>query len=497
MDMTMFALSWTPVLLLTVLAVFFRRPALELAIYSTIFTAGLVATAFATPIGVILLAGLDGILTTLPLILVIVAGIMLSTLLMHTGSLQRIVTWFMGGVRDGFHRSLLITLGVGNFLEGAGVIAEPAVAPMLHSAGVGPAGAAALSIVGYAGLMTLEMGGIVITVLALVTGIPVADLAPAAAWLSIPAVTAMALSVPLFLPRPLPVAGGWLLAGGCGAAAGLVALGVVLWLDVTISGMVAGLAVCLLLVLIGTRRLGLGGDILADLAPFLVILASLLTINIVAPLRDLALRRLILTMQVVPVHTITYRPFYEAYIYLFLGVALAAVLFRVRGEMLRQVVGASLRKAWRAALAMGLFGAMGQIIAYSGYGPGFANLERGANLPWVMAQGLIALAGNAYPLFVPLLGWVGTFLTGYGVASLLLFGQLQVQTAGIMGLSATWLAAGLAVGTSLGSISSPFKIALAAPMCGAMGQEGAILRYTIPLGVAASLLIGLVLWLAV
>ena len=79
----------------------------------------------------------------------------------------------------------------------------------------------------------------------------------------------------------------------------------------------------------------------------------------------------------------------------------------------------------------------------------------------------------------------------------MLFGQLQVQTAGLMGISATWLASGLAVGASLGSISSPFKIAIATPMCGALGQEGAILRLTIPLGVAASLLVGVVLWMVV
>jgi lactate permease len=52
----------------------------------------------------------------------------------------------------------------------------------------------------------------------------------------------------------------------------------------------------------------------------------------------------------------------------------------------------------------------------------------------------------------------------------------------------------LAVGASIGSISSPFKIAIATPMCGAIGQEGVILCWTIPLGIAASLLIGLILW---
>jgi len=490
-----FFLSWTPVLLLSILTVGFRRPALDLSVYGTAFSLILVVFFFDTPLSVALMAGLDGVLTTLPLVLVIFAGILLSSLLMTTGSLGRIVDWFMGGVRDTFHRSLLIAMGVGNFMEGAGVIAEPVVAPMLRAAGVAPAGAAALSIVGYSGLMTLEMAGIIITVLAIITGIPLAELGIASAWLSIPATLAMALCVPFFLPRPLPALRSWFLVLACGMVLGFAALAAAAWLNVGISGMVAGLALILFLVLIGTRSLTLKGGILKDLAPFLFLLAALLLLNTVPPLKDLSFSRLSLELRVIPVHTITFRPLFSAYLYLFLAFFLAARLFKVEGGKLRQVIKSGSQKGWRASLAMLLFGAMGQIIAYSGYAPGFGELKEAANLPWVMANGLTVYTGGAYPIFVPLLGWVGTFLTGYGVASLMLFGQLQVETAGLMGISATWLASGLAVGASLGSISSPFKIAIATPMCGALGQEGNILRLTIPLGVAASLLIGVIVWL--
>jgi lactate permease len=489
-----FLLSWTPVILLTLLTVGLRRPALDLSLWGTAFTLVLVTSAFGTPWPVALWAAVDGVLTTLPLLLVIFAGILLSTLLMATGSLARIVDWFMGGVRDAFHRSLLITLGVGNFMEGAGVIAEPVVAPMLRAAGVAPAGAAALSIVGYAGLLTLEMAGIIVTVLAIVTGLPLAELGVASAWLSIPATVAMAACVPLFLPRPLPGLGPWLLVAALGAVLGFSALALAAWVSVSISGMAAGLVIIWLLVMLGNRSLALNRQVLADLAPFLLILAALLAVNTIGPLKELFFRRLSLSVEVIPVHTITFRPLFSAYLYLFAAFALAARLFGVGGDKLKEVLRSGWSKGWRASVAMGMFGAMGQVIAYSGYGPGFAELDPAANLPRIMADGLAHYTGAAYPVFVPFLGWVGTFLTGYGVASLMLFGQLQVQTASLMGVSATWLAAGLAVGASLGSISSPFKIAIATPMCGALGQEGAILRYTIPLGVAASLLIGLVLW---
>jgi lactate permease len=210
-DPLAFFMGWTPVLFLSLLVIFFKRPALELSLYGTGFTLILVAAWFDTPFSAAIRAGVDGILTTLPLVLVIFAGILLSSMLMAVGALTRVVDWFMAGVRDGFHRNVLISLGVCNFMEGAGVIAEPIVAPMLHAAGVAPAGAAALSIIGYSGLLTLEMAGITITVLSLITGISINELGLAIAWLSIPATVAMALCLPIFLPRPWPNARRWLL----------------------------------------------------------------------------------------------------------------------------------------------------------------------------------------------------------------------------------------------------------------------------------------------
>lgn len=491
-DLAAFALSWTPVLLLAVLAVACKRSALELSLYGLGFTAALAYLAFQTPLSVILLAGLDGVVTTLPLLLVVMAGIMLCNLLVAAGAIDRLVAWFMQGLRHPRHRHLFITLGIGNFMEGASVIAEPIVAPMLKAAGVPASGAAALSIVGYAGLMSLEMAGIIITVLAVVTGLPLMDLAVATAWLSVPAVLAMAACIPWFLPK---ADGGWRLlpaALGAGLLVSLVALGAVLTAGVALSGMVGGLALMVALMLLGPRRRFFTRQLGRDLLPFACIFVPLLLVNTVPWLRDLSCRHWVLNVRLVPIHQITLTPFFSAYLYLFLALGVALALFRSINR--KPVLAAGLSQGWRALTAMGLFGAMGQIIAYSGYTEGFVSLAKAHNIPWVLAMGLKAHTGSLYPVFVPLLGWVGTFLTGYGVASLMLFGDLQVHAAALLHVSATYLAAGLTVGASLGSISSPFKIAIAAPMCGALGQEGRILRRTIPLGLAASFLIGLILW---
>jgi lactate permease len=493
MSFSLFLLCWTPVILLSLLVVFFKRSTLELAIYGFGYVAILATWAFQTPWVVIWQAAADGFLTTVPLLAVVFLGILFSQLLVATGSLERLVVWLLSSLDRPISRQLLITLGLGNFFEGASIIAEPMVAPMLQTAGVKPAGAAALSIIGYAGLMSIEMTGIIITVLALVTGLPLYDLGVAAAWLSVPATLLMALCIPFFLPDP---GEGWRqlpLILGCALLVSLAALVAAVWLGVALAGMVGGLVLVVFLLWRGERPPAINRQICIDLAPLAVILVPLLLVNTVPWLQDLTMRRLTFTISLIPIHAITFTPFFSAYLYLFLSMILAAKLLQATPAQWRLVWAAGVGKGWRALAAMGLFGAMGQVIAYSGYAPGFGTLDQAHNIPWVLATGLKEYTGALYPLFVPLLGWVGTFLTGYGVASLMLFGELQVQAAPLLGVSATMLAAGLTVGASIGSISSPFKIAIATPMCGAVGQEGWILRLTIPLGILASLLLGAVL----
>ena len=493
----LFLLSWSPVVLLTVLTVLLRRSALELSAYGLLFSLILAMGFFNTSPVVAAMAAVDGILTTLPLLLVVAAGIFLSSLLMATGSLNRIVEWFKTGAGEAFAGNMLITFGVGNFMEGSGVIAEPVVAPMLHAAGVSPTGSAALSIIGYAGLMTLELAGIIVTVLALVTGLPVKELGVAAAWLSIPATLLMALCLPFFLPqrawgvRRLTVI---LFSGLLLGTSGLVAA---VFVGISVSGTLAGLAVICAFILFGSGRLRMKQGIFVDLAPFVFLLVCLLLVNSVPYLRKLTFDQLVIKVHLIQVHAVTFRPLFSAYLYIFLAFLISIRLQRVPREQARTVIRNGVKKGWRAFLAMGLFGAMGQVISYTGYAPGFSGLDTAHNIPWIISQGLARYTGTFYPMFVPFLGWVGTFLTGYGVASLMLFGPLQVQAASLLGVSAVWLSAALAVGSSIGSISSPFKVALATPMCGAIGKEGDILRWTIPLGAAASFVIGLVVWLIV
>ncbi len=486
-----FFLSWTPILLIFVMAVFFRASALKLSIWGLFYTLALAVTLFHTDPGVALVAALDGVLTTGPLLLVVYFGILLSLFLIRKGSLQRLAGWLDAARRlNPVSHALLLSFGVGNFLEGAGIIAEPVAAPLIYASGVRPTASVALSVIGYSGLMHLSLAGVIVTVLATVTAIPVSSLAWDLGWLSFVPVALFAFSVPWIVKVAGGTRGALLPLSITPLIATAAALLTARFVAVSIAGMLAGIAVIAFFYVL-TRQLPRPQPGLArDLAPFLLILAALAAVNLVPVLKQLCREKWVLSVSLIPGHVITLRPLYDPYLYLLLAFLLAWRLHATAEDRLAAFCREGSRRALGAVAAVALFGAMGQVCAYSGYGAGFKSLVPDNNMAFSLASGLITCTGRFYPVFAPFLGWIGTFLTGYGMASVMLFGKLQLQTAHILGLSPSLLASAMTVGASIGSVSSPFKIALAAPLCGASGREGDILARTIPLGVAVSLATG-------
>ncbi|PIU32764.1 MAG: hypothetical protein COT06_00990 [Syntrophobacteraceae bacterium CG07_land_8_20_14_0_80_61_8] len=486
-----FGLSWSPILLIFILAVCFRTRALTLSVCGLVYCVLLAATVFVTAWPVIGLAALDGVITTIPLLLVVYAGILLSVFLLEQGSLQRLAEWLAGSRGDRTRRALVLSFGMGNFLEGAGVIAEPVAAPMLRASGIAPEASATLSILGYAGLMHLSLAGVIVTVLAAVTGLDLAVLARELALLSFTATAALALAVPWVLGRETVRAGTLILGVAAALIAATAALVAVAVNAVSIAAMLAGLAVMLGIYVISRQAPAISAAPWRDLAPFLFIFVGLAAVNLIPPLHRLAFDRLVVRIELVPGHGVFLRPWFDAYLYIGLALLLAVRIHRPSATAFRNSMAQAGRKAVPALVAMALFGAMGQVVAFSGYSADFGRFDPNNNLALTLAGGLIRYTGGWYPLFAPVLGWVGTFLTGYGVASIMLFARLQLETAAALGASPQLLAGALAVGASIGSVSSPFKIAIATPLCGAEGREGEILRRTIPLGLAAALLVGL------
>ena len=88
----------------------------------------------------------------------------------------------------------------------------------------------------------------------------------------------------------------------------------------------------------------------------------------------------------------------------------------------------------------------------------------------------MAGAGGAFALISPILGWLGTAVTGSDTSSNSLFGALQVTAATKAGLSPVLMAAGNSSGGVLGKMISPQNLAIASAAVKVEGREGHIFR---------------------
>ncbi|MGB4984429.1 MAG: L-lactate permease [Erysipelotrichaceae bacterium] len=89
---------------------------------------------------------------------------------------------------------------------------------------------------------------------------------------------------------------------------------------------------------------------------------------------------------------------------------------------------------------------------------------------------LILVTGTYYPLVSPVIGAIGTFVTGSGTSSQVLFGNIQLQAANALNINEYWLVAANSLGTSAGKMLSPQSIAIGCAACGLVGKDGEILK---------------------
>ncbi|MBX6394363.1 MAG: lactate permease LctP family transporter [Alicyclobacillaceae bacterium] len=106
----------------------------------------------------------------------------------------------------------------------------------------------------------------------------------------------------------------------------------------------------------------------------------------------------------------------------------------------------------------------------------------------------LALAGTGvlFPIFSPILGWLGVFLTGSDTSSNVLFGNLQKITAQQLGLNPYLMVGANSSGGVTGKMISPQSIAVGASATGLAGKEGDIYRFTIKHSILFVLIISLI-----
>lgn len=144
----------------------------------------------------------------------------------------------------------------------------------------------------------------------------------------------------------------------------------------------------------------------------------------------------------------------------------SAAVLRMSIARISKVIFDTVRQLVLAELTLAFMLAIAFVMNYSG------------------ATGSLGLAfaatGASFPLFSTLLGWLGVFLTGSDASANALFGNLQVVTAGRLGLSQALMAAANSTGGVMGKMVSLTSIAVASTATGMKSAEEArLFRFTI------------------
>ena len=126
-----------------------------------------------------------------------------------------------------------------------------------------------------------------------------------------------------------------------------------------------------------------------------------------------------------------------------------------------------------------------------------ASVMNYAGMIVVIASALAAVTGQLYPVFAPLIGAIGTFVTGSDTSSNILFAKLQANVAHQLNYSnSDWLVAANTTGATGGKMISPQSIAIATAACDMQGRDCEILKAAIPYAIAYIAIGGLMVLLA-
>jgi lactate permease len=109
-----------------------------------------------------------------------------------------------------------------------------------------------------------------------------------------------------------------------------------------------------------------------------------------------------------------------------------------------------------------------------------------------LAYGLAAVSPPlVYAGIASVIGALGAFMTSSSTASNVLFGGVQSGVAQLHGLSRETIIAAQAAGSAYGNAIAPANIVLGTSIAGIKGQEGAVMRQTMPWTIVVAILTGL------
>lgn len=527
----------TPLLAVLGLLVLLRLPAAQAMPLSLALTAVVSLSAWKVPARHMAAAAVEGVLIAATILWIVFGAILLLQCLKTSGAIDAIRLGLMRITPDRRAQVIIIAWLFGAFLEGAAGFGTPAAitAPLLVALGLRPLGAVVLALVADSSPVSFGAVGTPVTV-GLFQGLQEGGaVAPAAAALagerslselvSAVAVQAIAMDVAVgsFIPLAMIVLltrffepgrswreglRAWPFALVSGLAFTVPALLVALLLGPEFPSLIGALVALAIVVPIARNGLLLppredpapDPDKLAAQgpaarmpagrawAPYLLLTTLLVATRLEAlPFKSwlgsatISLPRLLGTGI-----NFSAAPFYSPGT-LFLVASVATILLNgLRPRQACEAVKDAALALAGSAVALGTAVPMVRIFIHSG-----VNQSDLSSMPVELAALAAEGVGSAWPIAAPMVGALGSFLSGSATFSNMMFATFQVSGAAQAGASGTTVLAAQMLGANAGNMISVLNVVAAAAVVGLSREEGTIIRFTLGPMLLYSLAVGL------
>lgn len=224
-------------------------------------------------------------------------------------------------------------------------------------------------------------------------------------------------------------------------------------------------------------------EALVAAAPFLFIFVFLLgTSKMVPPINDFLAQFSTKVYFVNDQSATTFTWINTPGIWIFLSAILGALVQKASFDTFKSVFLATLKQMSGSIMVMISVLAAAKIMIYSGMISDIAKFA-------------IAAMGSLYPIIAPWLGCLGTFVTGSGTSSGVLFGQVQADAAAALNMDPYWVVGLNAIGIGVGKMLSPQSIAIALSAVGGLKEDSKLLKMVLPYGAVFLVLTSIVAWI--
>jgi len=514
-------LAVSPVIVIFLLMTVGRRTADVAGLLGWIYTALIAAYFFHTSWEVILIASLAGIVASFPISLMVVTSIFQINVMEEAGAIRRLVAFMKTLASENRAvQIMLINVGVGTLLAALGATPVSILPPIMLSLGYSAFVAVALPAIGYDALCTYALLGVPVVVFAdVVSAISGQTFTPAQVGLYfaqfMPVVTTLiALSMLWLVGGWKEVRRGFWVALVTGLSAGFIAIGMNAAGLPTLTGVVAGIGVVLVMLLyikLGRRPL-IDRSALTDadrtsersMGLMLAVLPWILLVafSIFTNYRPLGLYDVLFSKFSMPVTVIpgerpqALRVLWQAYTWVLIATIIAIPFYRMKQAQLRAAFAKTGRRVPRPAFAAAVFFAIAYVLNYSGKAAVLAGGVKtwqatagsGNNMVYTVANASAHAFQGLYAGVAAYLGLLGGFISGSETSSIVMLSKLHFDTVGLVYPHATGgkalaiallIAAVSGIGGGLASVISPAKLQNAAAVIDRIGLEGKVIKSTV------------------